>query len=248
MKNKKIILTSILLILFVSVICGCNKEEKKELSDSDNNINVGYNYKDEYKDKNITNATTMSDTEENLADSKVLYDISDYIAIVRINSMDGATNYMKKVGAYTGTYTYGTATILKMIKGDIEKKKINYIRHGGQMLFKEWILSHPKESQEKSLNLAKKGGLDINNTVVNDMEMGDIDLEINKIYLVYMHHDDEYHDTNEYTIQGYQYGLREVNISSNTNTINSLDNIQVKDNDTNKWVSLSSLINFDVDK
>lgn len=247
MKNKKIILTSILLILFVSVICGCNKE-KKELSDSDNNINVGYNYLDEYKDKKIMNITSMTDVETNIADPKVLYDISDYIAIVKINSMDGANNFYKNTDVYTKTYTYGKATILKMIKGNINTKEINYMRKGGQMLYKDWVLGRPKESKEKALNLAKQNGLDINNTVVKEKEKDDIELEINKIYLVYMYHGDEYHDTNEYSIFGFQYGLREVNISSNTNTINSLDNIQVKDNNTNKWVSLSSLINFDVDK
>ena len=242
MRNKKIIYIFVILMLFVSVVFGYNFFNQ-QLDGKENELG-GITIDEKSQ---IINVLSSGDTLYKISDPKVMEELSDYVAIVKIDSIDGANNVNKKTGKYVSTYTYGKATILKMLKGDIISKNIGYTRSGGKISYNQWVKGQASpEKLQKLLESGDNKSIDINKVKVYDKFSGDIDIEVGKTYLVYMYHEPTFNANNEFVIHGYQYGMREIKIDSESKeNLNNVADIKIKNNDTGKWENLSTIIDIE---
>lgn len=203
------------------------------------------------KDKKVTinnktyNVGYEMDMLHDISNKKVLNKLYDYIAIIRIDSIEGSFNKDDITGKRKLTYTKGTAKVLNIFKGNIKEDTINFQRLGGTMKWNEWIKN--VVDSDKLISLAKENGHnDLSNYTVNEYAIGDIKLEEGKTYLVFMNKD-EY---NRYTIQGLQYGTREIKQIYTTKSLKekipkeNIKNIYVKDNDKNTWITITDVVEF----
>ena len=115
-------------------------------------------------------------------------------------------------------------------------KKITYRRFGGILPYEEYIKA--SNASEKVTRLQKENNVDVDSlkgTKIISRWDGDIEVEVGKTYLVLMINDPKFHQENEYWFEGYQYGLREV----------QLQPLKIKNNVTGEWEQLSALgLNF----
>ena len=68
----------------------------------------------------------------------------------------------------------------------------------------------------------------------------DINIEVGKIYLAFMCRNDSSNFENEYVIQGFQYGLRELQEPNSAAAAQSAVELKVKNNMTGAWESISA--------
>lgn len=82
-----------------------------------------------------------------------------------------------------------------------------------------------------------------NELYVDSSMQGDINIEIGKEYIAFMCRDDLYNLENEFVIQGFQYGLRELQ-NQGVATVNaqSGNNLRVKNNVTGEWENVSDIV------
>ncbi len=233
--------TSILAITFNSN----NVHNKKIYNDYLKKDNNGYEIDKERK--TILSFTSYLDWAYDLTDSKVLTDSFEYIALIKIDSIDGVDNYDTVINQYVLPYTYGKATVLKVLKGNINQEQIDFRRLGGKISFEKWL--EGDDAPEKIIKIKEESGLKNiknENIIVNSTMSDDIDVEKGKIYLAFLEYDSSLNKENEYWIGGMQYGLREVqqsNISLSSN--NSIGNLKVKDNTTGNWTNLRDVVIID---
>jgi len=174
-KKTNIVYSFILLLLIVGGICIA-------LNDKDNKL------KDLIKDENgkyLFGVTLDVDLSLNLENTEIMYELVDFVALVRIDSVDGVTNFNPILKEYVMPYSYGKATVLQLFKGKIENDVIEYTRGGGTMPYDEWIKG--EDNPEKLLELKEKSefkNIPNSKIVVQTGLNGDITLEIGKIYLV----------------------------------------------------------------
>lgn len=200
--------------------------------ESDNNYNkeskINENNKNE---KSILNITTNLEFAYDLTDSKILTDAFEYIALIKIDSIDGVDNYGTVINQYVLPYTYSKATVLKVLKGNINQEKIGFRRLGGKISFEKWL--EGDDVPEKIIKIREEYGLkNVKNEdiIVNSTMGDDIEVEKGKIYLAFLEYDTSLNKENEYQIGGVQYGLREVkqsNILLNPN--DNIGNLMVKE-------------------
>jgi len=216
-----------------------NKHNDKQNKNS-NETNRGY--ENEKKVLKITNSAELS---YDISNPKILADNSDYIAIIKVDSIDGASHVNRVTNKpVLSAYTYGHATVLTTLKGDINNKSIKFRRSGVTISYEEWLKGdidpEKLESTRDELGLNNVSPKDI---IVEYTIEGDISIEAGKTYLVYMYKGSTFDVDKEYIIIGYECGLREV---ENSNTVSySSDNvnkIKVKNNRTNKWENLSDIV------
>ncbi len=225
---------AVIIILFIVTITGgilltkkqFHREEnvKKEEKQYENNI-----YSLEYS---ASYAIDLNDLEE-------MYNGHEFIALIHVDKLYPATTYKENIDEYIMPYTPGEATILKVLKGNFASEHISFLRLGGTVSYAEYEKSLPPSAREKfaqSFTDEKKF-----TTYIKNMSKGDIDIERGKNYLVYMNRSDDFHNKNEYTIEAYEYGLREVNLDYNTFSIDSLS-ITIKNNKTGKYENLEKAV------
>lgn len=121
----------------------------------------------------------------------------------------------------------------KVLKGNLNpNEKINYTRLGGIISYDQW---------KKSLNAKQLSRLQEDDEAPDYYDftvLDDIRIEPNLTYLVYLIKD-TINESDEYSIQGIQYGLRQALI---TKSKDGTEAILVKDNDANNWISLNALM------
>ena len=104
--------------------------------------------------------------------------------------------------------TLGSFTVLDIYKGDIKKgEKLLYSRLGAIMKFEEYIKGTERQAAEKIMNLRRKER--IQKEYIKDVFLGDIDVEVGKIYLAYLDVDNT-DNVVRYSILWMQHGLREI--------------------------------------
>lgn len=242
--KKGIIVFSIAASILVITFISNNVHSRKNLNDDLKNDN--YVYETDKDGKTILSFTTYLDLAYDLTDSKVLTDAFEYIALIKIDSIDGVDNYDTVINQYVHPYTYGKATVLKVLKGNINQEKIGFRRLGGKISFEKWL--EGDDAPEKIIKIREEYGLkNVKNEdiIVNSTMGDDIEVEKGKIYLAFLEYDTSLNKENEYWIGGVQYGLREVqqsDVSSNSN--GNVGNLKVKDNTTGNWINLSDVVNF----
>ena len=237
MKNKKIIIVSSVIILLIAIVVAIiliakpfNKKNENNQNQEENNISK----------EQIYNVTYDMDVAEDLSNKDALNDIAEYIAIIKVKSIDKVSNLNEKTGDYTFAYTEGKADVINVLKGTIEDKQIVFTRAGGKMKWNDWISN--RLDKEKYEAIAKEKNLDTDNTIVSEKPVGDIDIEEDKTYLVFMKKNEQ----DKYLIGALQYGTREVQDEIiSTMSINDIKKLKVRDNVKNTWVNITDVVNFD---
>lgn len=174
----------------------------------------------------------------NNSDPQVMAERSDSVAIVKVRSLDGVSNYGNGVQQYVHPYTYGQMEVIQTLKGDIkEGETVKFSRLGGTMPFDEYLegLSETERTKVSALNSDRK---DVKLTFE-----GDVDIEAGKTYLVYlMNSTVHYAEPGAYEIIGFEGGLREIQTTSSY-SVNS--DLKVLNNFTGEWENLSDVVKQD---
>lgn len=200
---------------------------------SDNNINENSN-----KD-NIYYLEYEASYALDLNDSNAMYDGHEFIAIIHVNKLNPATTYREKTDEYIMPFTSGEATVLKVLKGNFNSEKISFLRLGGTVFYRDYEKSLAPSAREKFSALFTES--EKATKLINDKFKGDINIENDKTYLVYMNRSDDFHNKNEYTIEAFEYGLREVNFGSGAYSLDST-NITIKNNKTGEYEKLENAV------
>lgn len=232
-KNKKILRICVPMfgIIFLFVVFAIS-----------NNYNNGkkepFDYLADYEGKsNYSVKVSMSYEYSSPTD---LYNESEYVAIVKIESIDGVNNYSSIYDNEVYPYTYGKMRILRVLKGNLDLDSVvNFYRLGGVISANKYY-NNLRTSQKESLVALKDSTDELDFTFEDDIK-----IENNKIYLVYLN-DEKYCEgkENSYAIHGLQIGLREV---KNQQTSLKYSKEQAKDimvlnNITGEYESLNEII------
>ncbi len=193
--------------------------------------------------EHIMKVDIYSDMLYDFSDAQVLSELSDYIAIIRVDSVDGVTNINRKLNKpVIMPFTYGSASVLQVIKGSVPDE-VSYIRSGGMMTYDKWVEGQNNPDKLKALK-ADSDLADIPpEDILVDCNMeNDINIEVGKIYLAFMCRNDSSNFENEYVIQGFQYGLRELQEPNSAAAAQSAVELKVKNNMTGAWESIGDIV------
>ncbi|WP_457946581.1 hypothetical protein ACTAQI_13670 [Pseudarthrobacter sp. alpha12b] len=163
------------------------------------------------------------------------YDTFPIVARVHIDSIDGGRTYSPIFDQYTFPQTIGKMTIQTVYKGDVKPgAKLIYNKGGGIVSFDDYWKSLNPQQQDKfaQLNGGQKptGVQYVKKTYAEDAE-----ITVGKDYIALLL-PQQYNDgtAEEYSIQGFQHGFREVKGSGAATTI--------LNNETKTWESLGSFV------
>lgn len=253
MKKKTIYLTVLaicLVIGIVSFILINNLDEHKNIFVEENNPseteNLGNSYATySYITEEIKNSSEKQEIYAELNSPytpEYMLENADAVALVSVISLDGASaEYNPMFGM-----TYGKLLVNQTIKGNINNGDIlEYLKSGGTLTVADWEQYQDPEANEKREYLRQLNGvaIDKENTYMSLKLLEDIDIEAGKTYFVYLKFCDAFQ---KYEIIGLGNGLREVNIEQQTNRVYSrslnIDTLQIKNNQTGNYESLSEYI------
>jgi len=163
------------------------------------------------------------------------YNKYSIVARVHIDSIDGGRVFSPIFNQYTFPQTIGKMTIQTIYKGDVKPgAQLTYNKGGGIVPFDEYWKSLNPQQQDKFAHLnggQKPTGIQY----VKKMYSEDVDITVGKDYIALLL-PQQYKDgtAEEYSIQGFQYGFREVRGSGAETT--------VLNNETKEWESLGSIV------
>lgn len=230
MKKKIIIFTGIIAIigamLLTQNILLKNKPTEKE------NITESANEKNTYR------VETQASYAIDIKNKDEMYNAHEYIAIIQVNKLNKPTTYREKTNEYIKPYTSGEAKVLKVLKGDFKSQDINFLRLGGTVSYDDYLKSLHPDAREKFSDTVDKKSI----TYIEEKAKNDIDIENGKTYLVFMNRDDKFHNENEYTIEAFEYGLREIKMNDTTKTNINSKSILIKNNETNEYENLENAV------
>lgn len=188
-------------------------------------------------EKNIITVGGIVDTTIDLSNPQALAENSSYIALVRIDSLDGANNYSEISQQYVLPYTFGQMTVLENYKGELTPgEKYGFYRLGGTLPAGQYYAGalSPETNAKRQAMQAENGESDAGK-YVRDLAVGDIEIEVGKTYLVYLVPENSYYGKPDtYTIIGYQGGLREARQGDGV--------WQVLNNFTGEWEDLAVIL------
>lgn len=180
------------------------------------------------------------DIQRAAGDADIQWDPKSYqaVALVHIDSIEGGRTYSPTVEQYVLPQTYGKMTVREVYRGDIKAgEQLTYSRLGGTVTYDEYWKSLNKQQQDKILHL-NKGKKPSDKKYIEVKTRDDVDVEVNKDYLVYLipqtSKDGKQH---EYLIGGAQFGLREAKGIG--------DAVTVLNNDTKEWEGVNSVVKQD---
>ena len=252
MKRKFIILSCVLVlftvVIGVYIVKNTEKQElikQSDVSQEKENISLATNIDskdivlDLVSDLNYAIDTSKSDVRNENA---------EFIVIGKVESLEGATNYNPTTKEYTDIQTIGNIKIEKVIKGNLDKKTIPFIRTGGIIKFEEYEkeLKDAQRNKLQTLDAVKTLTTEEKQTkYVSSTIRDNISVENGKTYLMYLNYVEDY---DRYGLVFLQDGLREVDVSNSKNLeLNVLSaenyvNIKVKNNNTGKFECLSDVL------
>ncbi|MDQ0732428.1 hypothetical protein [Arthrobacter sp. B1I2] len=183
----------------------------------------------------IQQTETASDFIWDLKDPYYGFNTVPVVARVHIDSIDGGRTYSPIFDQYTFPQTIGKMTIQTVYKGDVKPgAQLTYNKGGGIVSFDEYWKSLNPQQQDKFTNLnggQKPTGIEY----VKKMYSEDAEIKVGKDYIALLL-PQQYRDgtAEEYSIQGFQYGFREVRGSGTGTTV--LNNV------TKEWEGLGSIV------
>lgn len=245
-KKNKYFKRSLIPISIVIIICGLivvlnNKKDifKDDYSKKNDDIKTyeTYNFLSSDIIKNAQNSSISPELQYEYTPEK-MKEIADIIAVISVISVDYADTKIIISGA-----TYGKMVINNVLYGSIKSGEvINYIKPGGIMTLAEYEKNQPDGAKEKSEELWSENGIDATKIYVNFHFENDPIIEEGKTYLCYLKYNK---NIDKYEVIGLGNGFRELNIAKNnvvTAKAYSLDNYQIKNNNTGEYESLKEYI------
>lgn len=239
-KNKKITIAIVVVILLliagvIAAVAILNSQKRNNETTNQESTELNQNPNSNVQDDDAYVISRFIDLSYNNSDPQTMAERSDGIAIVKIKSLDGVSNYGNGVQQYVYPYTYGQMGVIQTLKGDIkEGDTVKFSRLGGTMSFDEYLesLSETERAKFANQNTEKKQA-----KITFD---GDIDIEVGKTYLVYLKNSNvHYAEPGAYEIIGFEGGLREIQATSDY-SVNS--DLKVLNNFTGEWENLSDVI------
>ena len=218
---------------------------------------VSFKYKDNITSENTTQMYEVSSyiTEQMKAEAGVctaelclleeftpqkIGNDADAIALATVLTLDNADPDASMVGM-----TNGTMLINNVLSGNLSQGQvINYSKPGGMMKMSEWEESQPEAATQKRQYLREQNNveIDLNNTYINLMISGDVEIEAGKSYLVYLKN-----NNGRYEIIGLGNGLRELDVAQQTSRAAvqnfNLSSLKIKNNETGEFETLENYIN-----
>ena len=151
--------------------------------------------------------------------------ISDAVVLASVESLDGYDLDINKVIGFTN----GTASLKKVINGDIDEEIFRFKKPGCIVPLSELEKTYSEEEMKKINHLREENGYPENyeNVYYDTTLSGDIHIETGKTYLMYLHYIQK---LEEYEIIGLGNGLREIPNYSDDLQFNELEVINSKDN------------------
>jgi hypothetical protein len=183
----------------------------------------------------IQHAETDSDFIWDAKDPYFGFNSVPVVARVHIDSIDGGRTYSPIFDQYTFPQTIGKMTIQTVYKGDVKPgAQLTFNKGGGIVSFDEYWKSLNPQQQDKFTQLnggQKPTGIQY----VKKMYSEDAEITVGKDYIALLL-PQQYKDgtAEEYSIQGFHYGFREVRGSGTGTT--------VLNNGTKEWESLGSIV------
>lgn len=242
-KNQKITIAIIVVVLLL--VAGAiaaftilssqkrnNEATNQESTELDQNPNSNIQDDDAYVISSFINLSY------NNSDPQTMAERSDSVAIVKIKSIDGVSNYGNGVQQYVHPYTYGEMEVIQTLSGDIEEgTTVKFSRLGGTMPFDEYLEGLSEAERAKFANQNTE-----NKQAKNTFD-GDIDIEADKTYLVYLKNSSVHcTEPGAYEIIGFEGGLREIQTTSG---YSANSNLKVLNNFTGEWENLSDVVKQD---
>lgn len=244
--KRKVIVTvfSTALILSLTFLLGTKIKDKKQqnqilFNEEAQGYQISTYITDEIKANSQDCLTELCLLEE-FSPNKIGND-ADCIALATVITLDGADPEGSIIGMTNGKLLINTVLQGNLTQGQV----IEYTKPGGVMNMAEWEATQPEAANLKRQYLRTQSGVnvDLNNTYINLMISGDIEIEAGKSYLVYLKNN----NNSEYEIIGLGNGLRELNVSQarSTVTTQNLDtsSLMIKNNETGEYESLQDYIN-----
>ncbi len=182
-----------------------------------------------------------------ISDPTEMKRVSTYVALVRIDSIDGANNYSEVSQEYVLPYTYGHMTVLENIAGDLPTgESLEFYRLGGTISVDQYY-NGLTEVEKERMEFAKENNAALASaTYIKETSDGDVDVEAGKTYLVYLVDETAYYaKPGTYAIIGFEGGLREIRTNSGevvTQSTTEATNMQVLNNFTGEWESLDNIL------
>ena len=193
---------------------------------------------DEIKDSTYDCVTQLCLVDEFTPDK--LGDDADCIVLASVISLDGTDADGSLVGMKKEKMLINT-----VLKGNLQQGQvIEYAKPGGIMKMSDWEETQPDAANLKREYLRSENNvnIDLNNTYINVLISGDIEIESGKSYLVYLKENAD----DKYEVIGLGNGLRELNIQQNNSrvAVQNLDisSLEIKNNETGEFESLQEYI------
>lgn len=163
------------------------------------------------------------------------YNKYSIVARVHIDSIDGGRVFSPISDQYVFPQTIGKMTVREVYKGDIKPgDQLKYSRVGGTVTNDEYWGSLNQQQKDKALS-QNNGQRPTGPKYVQEKVADDVDIEVDKEYVVLLRpQSSKDGKLQEYSIDGYQFGLREAKGSGAETT--------VLNNETKTWESLGSLV------
>lgn len=226
---KKIICITLIFVFFT----GCSNNVKN----SDKNVKIGIsnNYLDTIDKDQIEYAKVEVNMAYNMADPIQLKKHATNVFLASINSIDSATCNLEGYEYSPIPFTLGKMEILKNYIGEAEGL-VNFSRSGGTVTIDEFNRNAPELSVSRRERLQKEKNKEIN--YMNIKLINDIELEVNKTYLIYATYNEEY---DRYEMIGFEYGSREVE-GYNLKTRTLSDSATILNNETKETESFEEYV------
>lgn len=198
-------------------------------------------------EQNVYTISSTHDLAIDISNPTEMRRVSTYVALVKIDSIDGANNYSEVSQEYVLPYTYGHMTVLENIAGDLSTgESLEFYRLGGTISVDQYY-NGLTEVEKERMDFAKEDNAALASAeYIKETSDGDVDVEAGKTYLVYLVDESAYYaKPGTYVIIGFEGGLREVRTNSGevaTQSTTEAMSMQVLNNFTGEWESLNSIL------
>ncbi|ALV42157.1 hypothetical protein AU252_14195 [Pseudarthrobacter sulfonivorans] len=239
--NKPKVSFMIAAMLLLAGVSSCASDAPKP---ADHESNQQVKQAETSSSNNVYASIPSDEIQHAITEAEFIWDAKDpyygynrvpVVARVHIDSIDGGRAFSTISDQYVFPQTIGKMTVRDVYKGDVKPgDQVNYSRVGGTVTFDEYWSSLNQQQRDKILHL-NNGQRPTAKKYIQKKVLDDVDIEAGKEYVVFLSpqssKDGKLH---EYSITGYQFGLREVKGSGAETT--------VLNNETKTWESLDSLV------
>lgn len=180
-----------------------------------------------------------------ITDPAKMAENSQYVSLVKIDSLDEVDNYSELHQSYTMPYTRGRMTVIENLKGELPLgEELRFYRMGGAIA-KDKYYKALEGAERERFSYAMEHNAELSEAdKVEVFGPDEVRLEEGKIYLVYMF-DETFIDgeAGTYGIHSFKGGVREVKFDATKVGLGALiEQAEVLNNFTGEWEELSKVV------